>query len=230
MTKKLFTTLVLALITKTGLFAQLNIQPYGSFVRNLNREYKLDTYGFGLQLELTDASNFGYYLGLAYALPMKTTKQIEARAFCNCTEPSTVDVVALYTLAMYRSEAGVRYYVIGEPDNYSGFNAYVNMALGAILTTNKPAYSYYDKEKYGLGYTSDSDVNEDGSEKLALNPILTAGLGIEKNLGIGNILGQLNIAVPASQAGEHGTSSGIEPFTPIPVNINVGYKISLGGN
>ena len=168
-----------------------------------------------------------YYAGLAYASPISTKQEIEARAYSNFTEPSTVQVTGLYKLPMYRLEGGIRYYITGEANNYDGINFYLNLGAEVMFVPNKPKYSYFNKQDYTLGYTPDSDVNEDGTEKFALNLMLAAGTGVEKKLGPGNLFAHITLAFPATQNGNSDISSSLEEFTPIPLNFNIGYKIPL---
>jgi hypothetical protein len=225
--RKMFLFLSLTFIAAKS-FSQTNIQAYGSFIRNLNPDFGGNTQGAGFRFEFgKDESSVSYYAGLAYALPISTKKELEARAYSNFTSPSTVEVTGLYKLPMYRLEGGARYYITGEAHNYEGINFYLNLGAEVIAVPNKPKYSYYDKEYYTLGFTPESDVNEDGTEKLALNIMLAGGAGIEKNIGPGNLFAQITLAFPATQNGNSDISSSLEEFTPIPLNFNIGYKISL---
>lgn len=228
MGKKYFLIVVLLVLIFHESYSQVNIQPYVSYVRNLNPDYKANTYGGGIRFEFgRSESTFSYYAGFGYNLAIKKTAELEARAYSNFTSPETVPVTAKYSLPMYRLEGGSRFYFAGEQHNYEGFNFYANLGAEVIVTPNKPVYSDFDRSLYGLGFSTTSDVNEDGTEKVAINLMLAGGLGIEKNVGMVNIFMQLGIAFPATRSGNSDISSSIESFTPIPVNLNFGIKLPI---
>lgn len=211
-------------------YSQVNLQVYGSFVRNLNPDYRTNTKGGGIRFEIAKPeSSITKYFGAAYNLPMYTLATLEAQAMSSATDPSHVNVTARYKQAMIRLEGGGAYYLAGEGANFDGFNWSLHGGVEAVFIQNKPTYSHYDKEKYTLGYTDDSDVNPDGTGKFDIHLFLTAGTGVEKNLGYGNIFLQAAIAFPVTNVGGSNVASGLEDFTPIPLNINLGYKIPLGG-
>jgi hypothetical protein len=223
--KKVILSLVIS-ITVLSAYSQVNLQVYGSYVRNLNPDFKGKAYGTGLRLEFgEEESSLSYYAGLHYTAPISTKHEVEARAYSSATEPSYVPVTALYKLPIYRLEGGMRYYFAGEPTAYDRFNFYANLGVEVSAVPNKPTYSYFDRELYTLGWSADSDVNEEGSEKLGLNFNLAAGAGIEKNLGPGNLFLHITIAIPAFASGDDG--SDIASFTPLPAGLNLGYKIPL---
>lgn len=210
-------------------YSQVNIQPYISYIRNLNPDYKANTYGGGIRFEFgRSGSTLSTYAGFSYDLAIKKTMEIEARAFNSSTSPTTIPVIAHYSLPMYRLEGGSRYYFTGEQHNYEGVNFYANFGVELIVTPNKPVYSDFDRSLYGLGFSTTSDVNEDGTEKVAINLMLAGGFGIEKNIGGGNLFMQLCIAFPATNSGNNDISSSIASFTPIPVTLNLGIKLPLG--
>jgi hypothetical protein len=223
--KKIILSLVTSFIVLSA-SSQVNLQVYGSYVRNLNPDFKGKAYGTGLRLEFGEQeSSLSYYAGLHYTSAISTKHEVEARAYSSATEPSYVPVTALYKLPIYRLEGGMRYYFAGEPQAYDRVNFYANLGVEVSAVSNKPEYSYFDRELYTLGWSSDSDVNEDGSEKLGLNLNIAAGAGIEKNLGPGNLFLHMTIAIPAFAQGDDG--SDLASFTPVPAGLNLGYKISL---
>jgi hypothetical protein len=157
---------------------------------------------------------------------MYATDELEAQAYSNWTSPSSVPVTARYKQPMMRLETGGKWYISGDAENFEGLNWYVNGGVEVVYIKNDPTYSYYDKDNYTLGYTDDSDVNPDGTDKFGLNLHLAAGTGIEKNLGIGNLFIQATISFPVLHS--NSTPDDVESFTPIPLNLNLGYKIPLG--
>ena len=92
------------------------------------------------------------------------------------------------------------------------------------MSRDTAAYASYDQDLYSLGFSQTSDVNEDGTDKFALNLMLALGAGIEKNIGPGNIFLHVAIALPVIQSS---MNSDIEDFAPLPLNFNAGYKFSL---
>jgi hypothetical protein len=225
--KKIYFTFLIAVACLSS-FSQVNLMGYGSFVRNLNPDYRGNTYGGGIRFEFAKNETFTKYAGFAYDVPMYSTEEIEAQAYSSWTTPSSQTVTARYSRPMMRFEFGANYYLSGDATSFEGLNWYLTVGAEIIYIGNKPTYSSYDKENYTLGYTDNSDVNEDGSEKYGLHLFLMGGTGIEKTLGPGNIFLQATIGLPATNIGSSNVSSSIEDFTPIPLNINIGYKISLG--
>lgn len=221
--------LLVGLISNVIGYSQLNLEMYGSYIHNLNKDFKNNTQGIGMRFEWgQDNADWTKYIGVAYCFPMHATSEIEARAFDNFTTPSTVNVVAKYSQPMVRLEFGGRLYFAGDASGFEGFNGYLNGGAEVVYIQNRPTYSAYDQDKYTLGFTDDSDVNPDGTEKFGLNLGLTFGFGLEKNIGPGNIFLQGAIGVPVLTKNQ--TSSDIADFTPIPLNVNLGYKIPLGTN
>ncbi|MBO9684541.1 MAG: hypothetical protein J7502_18050 [Flavisolibacter sp.] len=216
-----------AILYTTCSFSQTNLEAYGSFIRNFTDGYNNSTQGIGIRIEFGREDAFlTKYFGLAYTFPMYPTDVIEAHAFDNWTTPSYVNVTARYKQSMVRLEGGGKYYLSGDASTFEGVNWYLNGGAEVIYITNTPTYSYYDKENYTLGYTDDSDVNPDGTEKFGLNLHLSVGTGVEKNLGPGNIFCQAGFAFPVVRTNQQ--AGGIESFTPLPLNLNLGYKIPLG--
>jgi hypothetical protein len=179
-------------------FGQVNLQLYGSYIRSLNPDYSNTTQGIGVRFEFgrQDAS-LTKYVGFAYCFPMHPTDELEAQAYSNWTSPSSVPVSARYNQPMLRLETGGRLYISGDAENFEGFNWWLNGGIEVVYVKNQPTYSEYDKENYTLGFSDESDVNPDGSDKFGLNLHLCVGTGIEKNLGIGNIFLQAAISFPA---------------------------------
>lgn len=228
--RKTFLFILLTTVMGLSSFAQLNLEAYGSYVRNFNPDFKNTTKGGGLRLEFgKEDAALTKFVGIAYNLPMYSLAPIEAQAFSNRTEPSWYPVTARYKQPMMRAEFGGRWYITGEAENFEGINWYAQGSVEVIFIRNKPEYSYYDKELYSLGYSPDSDVNEDGTSKFDANFYLAVGTGIEKNLGIGNVFLQAAFAFPAFSPNASG-SANIENFAPIPLNINLGYKVPLRKN
>jgi hypothetical protein len=221
MNKKTFFSF-LAILFSVPSFSQTNFSAYGSFIRNLNKNYKANTYGAGIRFEFAKNPSWTSSLGLAYALPMHTTYMLEARAMSNQTTPQTVNVTGNYTQPMYRLEYSTHIYLGGDALNRKGFSYYLKLGVEAIYVGNKATYSDFDRNLYGLGYTKESDVNEDGSDKFDVNPCASFGLGLEKSIGFGSFFLQTNIALPASNGSG---DSEIADFAPKPFNINIGYKI-----
>lgn len=212
-------------------FSQVNVQFFGSYVRNLNKNYKGNTFGGGVRVEFGDDERaFHTYVGFAYNRPILRRETLEARAYSNFTTPETIPVEAVYKIPNYRLEFGSRYYLTGSAHNYEGINIFLNIGAEVNVAPNKPKYESFDRDLYTLGYTSTSDVNEDGTEKVAINLMLAPGFGIEKTLGPGNIIAHITIAVPVTQNGGSDISASIEDFTPLPLNFNIGYKIPLGSS
>lgn len=212
-------------------FSQVNLEPYASYIRNNNNEFRATTQGIGFRVELgRDDGWVTKYFGVAYAFPMYPTVKWEAHAYDSWTDPSFVDVTARYKQSMVRLEAGCKLYPIGRADKFKGFNWYFNAGLEGNYTTNKATYSYFDQEKYNLGFMENGGNNPDGTDKYALNIYCDLGSGMEIGIGPGNIFVHGSIAIPGMQSfkSSSGTSSDIESFAPVPININVGYKIPLG--
>lgn len=217
---KKITVLVLSVCLTTSLcYSQMNLQIKGSYVRNLEKEYAGNTFGTGFTLEFGGKSkSFNLYTGASYNFPLTIEKNFTARAYSSITDPSTIDVAGRHKLSYYRFELGNRFYFVGESDNQEGVNVYVNLGTELLVVTNKATYQEFDRELYTLGSTG--DVNEDGSNKFANNFMFVVGAGIERNLGPGNIFLNAGIAIPAPQ-----TSDDVTSIAPIPLNINLGYKI-----
>ena len=227
--KKLFCSASLLFLIILESHSQFNLQPYGSFVRNMNRYFKGNTFGGGIRAEFGDeGSRISKYFGLGYNIPIKTTYELEAEAYSSFTSPDYVPVTATYSQPMYRAESGIRYYIAGESQNFEGINVFANVGAELIVTLNKPTYSDFDRENYTLGFSG--DVNEDGSEKVAINAMIAAGLGIEKNIGTFNLFLHAGIALPATQLGNSDISENIESFSPTPLNVSLGIKIPIGNN
>ena len=209
-------------------FTQSNLQVYSSYVKNLNKDYKGNTFGLGFRIEFgKDDATLTKYAGFAYNAPIITHATNQAIAYSSLTDPYSIDVATVYKIPSYRAEFGGRFYFVGSAHNYDGINVFGNGGAEVIFAPNKPKYESYDKDLYNLGYTEGSDVNEDGTEKFALNLMLVFGAGIEKNIGPGNIFLHAAIALPVTTNGNSDISSRIEDFTPLPLNINLGYKIPL---
>jgi len=204
--------------------SQTNMQVFGSYVKNLNKDYSGSTYGVGIRFELgKDDAFFNKYIGFAYNGAITTHAINEAHAYSSLTDPQTIDVPTVYKIPTYRLEGGGRLYFSGSAHNYGGVNAFLNAGAEVIFAPNHPEYASYDQDLYTLGFTQTSDVNEDGTDKFALNLMLALGAGIEKNIGPGNIFMHVAIALPVIQ----NSNSDIEGFTPLPLNFNLGYKFSL---
>lgn len=210
--------------------AQSNLEAYAGYVKNLNKNFKASAPGFGFRFEWGNSeARFTKYAGIGFALPMKATDAVEARAFSNQTSPSYVPVDASYSQSMYRLELGARYYFVGNAFFEEGFNWYVNGAAELIYMNNKPTYSQYDKSKYTLGYTDDSSVNPDGTDKKDINFHIGLGTGFEKQAGPGFVVLQAAISFPATTVNSQDVSDNLTSMTPIPVFFNIGYKFPLGG-
>ena len=223
--KKIILFHIFIAVYSSTLLSQTNMQVFGSYVKNLNKDYKGLTYGVGIRFEFgKDDAFFNKYIGFAYNGPITTHAINEARAYSSLTDPQTIDVPTVYKIPAYRLEGGGRLYFSGSAHNYDGMNAFLNCGAEVIFAPNHPEYTSYDQELYTLGYTQTSDVNEDGTDKFALNLMLALGAGIEKNFGPGNIFLHVAIALPVIQ---NGTNSDIEDFVPVPLNFNAGYKFSL---
>jgi hypothetical protein len=224
--KKIYLSLASALAV-ISVSAQVNVQTYGSFVKNLNPDYKGKAFGAGLRFEFGgEESQVSYYAGLHYTAPITTKEELYAQAMSNMTDPSSVPVTASYKLPIYRLDGGIRYYITGGPAEYQAVNFYLNGGVELCFVPNKPTYSEFDRELYTLGYSPESDVNEDGTEKRAINLALAIGTGVEKKAGPGNVFLQVALAFPAFAQGDDG--SDLAAFTPIPLNVNLGYKIPFG--
>jgi len=229
--KKRILTLVILIGIKGSIFSQVNLQVFGSYVKNLNKDYKGTTYGGGIRIEFgREDATLNTYAGFAYTRPIITRITQEARAYSNFTSPQTIDVETVYKIPNYRAEFGSRYYLTGSAHNYESINTFINVGAEIIFAPNKPKYESYDKDLYTLGYTSDSDVNEDGTEKFALSLMIAIGGGVEKNAGPGNIFLHVAIALPVTRNGNTDISSSIVDFTPLPLNFNIGYKFPLGSS
>jgi hypothetical protein len=230
MKKSIFTLLILAGI-KSSIFSQVNVQAFASYVINLNKDYKGTTYGGGVRMEFgKEDATINTYIGLAYTRPIITRINQEARAYSNFTSPQTVDVETVYKIPNYRVEFGTRYYLSGSAHNYESANVFLNVGAEVLLAPNKPKYESFDMDLYTLGFSEGSDVNVDGSEKLALSLMIAIGAGFEKNLGLGNVFLHTTFALPATRNGNSDISSSIVDFTPLPLNFNIGYKFPLGSS
>jgi hypothetical protein len=229
--KKNLLFFALSMIFAIPVFSQVNLQLFGSYVENLNKNSKGNTYGGGIRIEFgRDDATLSTYAGFAYNSPIVRHETLEARAYSNFTTPETIPVEAVYKIPNYRLEFGSRYYISGSPHNYESVNFFINVGVEVNVAPNKPTYESFDRDLYTLGFTEGSDVNEDGTDKVAINLMLAPGIGIEKNLGPGNIFAHIAIALPVTQNGGSDLSSAIEDFTPLPLNFNIGYKISLSSS
>jgi len=229
--KKILLVFVLSTTCIVPAFSQVNLQFFGSYVRNLNKNSKGNTSGGGVRVEFGDDEKAMHtYIGFAYNRPIVRHETLEARAYSNFTTPETIPVEAVYKIPNYRLEFGTRYYLTGSAHNYESINIFIHIGAEVNVAPNKPTYESFDRDLYTLGYTSDSDVNEDGTEKVAINLMLSPGVGIEKNLGPGNIFAHITISVPVTQNGGSDISASIEDFTPLPLNFNIGYKIPLSSS
>jgi hypothetical protein len=219
--------LIISIFSSTWSYGQSNLELYGSYIHNLNKDYKNNTQGVGLRFEWGRGNeSVTKYIGLAYGFPMHVTSELEARAYDNFTSPSTVNVTAKYSQPMVRLEGGGKLYLSGSGSSFEGLNSYLNGGAEVLYIQNKPTYSEYDKDNYTLGFTDESDVNPDGSEKFGLNLHITFGFGIEKTVGSGNLFLQCAISLPALHGNEPATD--VQDFTPIPLNVNLGYKLPIG--
>lgn len=217
--------IICTLFTSIVSYSQVNLHTYGSFIRDLNPENKVNTYGIGVRLEFAkEQSNFSKYLGFAYTLPMRHTEQLEAQSMSSWTSPSSVTVTANYSRPMFQLEVGSNIYITGVPNDYENFNWYLGGGVAAVYLGNKPSYSSYDENNYTLGYTKESTVNRDGSPKYILNLNLAVHTGIEKNVGPGNVFLQTGVSFPVVQSN---TIDEIASISPILLSLNLGYKISL---
>lgn len=228
MKKHIFISLLFAIFCHVS-DAQVNLQLSGNFVRNFNPDSKSNSFGGGLNIEFAGNQTFTKYVGISYILPTTFTEEIEASAFSNLTEPYYIPVTATYKRPMFRIDGGINYYLAGEANNTEGFNWFIGGGAAIIYTGNKVSYSSFDRTEYTLGYSSDSDVNEDGSEKFGLNVMLALGTGIEKNIGIGNLVLQANFAFPVTRVNNSDVTEMLQSFTPIPLTVSLGYKFPLGG-
>jgi hypothetical protein len=227
MQKRSLLILVMAFIGSSAI-SQVNLQLYGSFVQNLEADNKGSAFGGGLRVEFGDEDEpFTYYAGIAYNSPIKTTRIIQAAAYSGGTNPPTVPVTATYKLSSFRTESGARYYFMGGLGNDNAFNFFANLGAELFLAFNNASFSNYDENLYGLGYSGDSEVNDDGSQKFALNIMLAGGFGIEKNVGFGNLFSQVALSYPVIKPRTTIITSPVERLAPIPLNINVGIKIPL---
>ena len=71
-----------------------------------------------------------------------------------------------------------------------------------------------------------SGINPDGTDKYGLDLHISLGTGIEIGTGPGNIVLHGSITLPTLASGQ--TGADLDSFTPIPLNVNLGYKILLG--
>jgi hypothetical protein len=215
---------ICAIFSSIVSYSQVNLNTYGSFIRDLNPENKENTLGAGVRVEFAEEeSNFSKYVGFAYALPVRYTEELQAQSMSSSTSPSSVKVTANYSRPMFQLEVGLNLYLAGAPDNFENFNWYIG-GVAAVYLGNKPSYSSYDEDNYSLGYTKESSVNRDGSPKYILNLHIAAMTGIEKNLGPGNVFFQTGVSFPAVKSN---TIDEIASFSPVPLSLNLGYKISL---
>src|ERR1051325_9334302 len=101
--KKNIQLLIIFSISAFSGFSQVNVQLFGSYVKNLNKDYKGITYGGGIRFEFGNEDATIYkYVGLAYTRPIITRFVQEARAYSNFTSPETIDVETVYKIPNYR--------------------------------------------------------------------------------------------------------------------------------
>jgi hypothetical protein len=221
--KKIVLIFSLFCLTTSVSYAQVNLELKGSFVRNLDKDLAGNTFGTGFTLEFGGNKRaYNLYAGASYNFPITVEKDLTARASNSSTNPSTTDVMARYELTYYRFEVGGRVYLVGDATNQEYINFHVNLGGEFLLVTNKAAYQDFDRSLYSLGWFENNQTNEDGTYKYANNLMFVIGTGIDRKLGVGNIFLSASIAIPAPQ-----NSDDLTPIAPIPVNVNLGYKIFL---
>src|SRR4051812_38661364 len=178
---------LLIIVNVYSAFSQrhVNMQVYGSYVRNVNPDFRGTAPGAGLRIEtFKEDAVFSKYFGVHYTSPITLAEPAQANAKSSATDPSSMSITANYKVANYRLEYGSRYYFKGEANEYKGFNFYANMGVELWYFTNRLTYSGYDEELYEpqTFFTQDSDVNPDGSDKFGLSFALAIGAGFEKNI------------------------------------------------
>lgn len=226
--KKTLVSFVLLFAVSTT-FSQVNMQIFGSLILNLNKEFKGTTPGAGIRVEFNE-ERFSAYGGIGYAAAITTKKKLVARNMYG-GNPDQMEIPTTYKLPMYRLESGGRFYFIGQADNYDGINAYVGLGTEVILVTNKPKYENFDENNYTFDTESDYDIgggNPDGTSKLTLHWGVTGGLGLEKNVGKGNVFFNGNISYMLLTTENPELAFPLKTLKPIPLNINIGYKFSIG--
>lgn len=223
---KVILVLTVSVLLAFKSYSQSSLSFYGSYIHNLRNGFKNNTQGIGARFEWgKEAATLTKYVGLSYGFPFHLTLDLEARAFDNFTSPQTVAVTGKYSQPMVRLETGGNLYLVGDPSGLESVNWYLNGGIELLYINNKPTYLDYDKEKYTLGFSDDSDVNPDGSEKFGLNFQLAVGTCLEKNIGGGSVFLQTAISVPVYSSAQ--TSGDIPYFVPSPLSVNIGYKIPL---
>jgi len=225
--KELYIILTFCLIVLT-VKAQINIAPYGTFVRNLNKSTGGNTIGSGLLIEISkEESLFNIYVDASYCRPIITRSIVEGIAFNSGTNPSRIYVAALYKVPIYRLEFGNRFYITGSGRNKDGVNVFANIAVALTYTPCNARYELYNDDLYTLGFMETSQLNPDGTEKHGADILFVLGAGIEKKIGIGNLFFLTSIGIPTTQAGPNSSNSELSTFYPIPLNLSIGYKFIL---
>ena len=126
----------------TKAFTQLNFQAFGSYVLNLNKDYKGSAYGAGIRFEFGSNDAFmNKYVGFAYNAPIATHVINEAHAYSSLTDPQSIEVPTVYKIANYRLETGGRFYLSGAAHNYEGINTYLSGGVELIFAPKKPQHA-----------------------------------------------------------------------------------------
>jgi len=173
------------------------------------------SFGPGVDLSYSpDESKIEYYFNGAYFLPATSV----GTGLVYDNNSSSTEATLTQKTSLIGLSLGARYFFTDRTEN--DFNAYAAANANFVFGNTTSSYSNVPQ-----GY---SPAYNDGSSGKSSQVMVGLGIGVEYNLGSGNIFAEAQIRFPASS---YNSRTGYADDVQIPAHpwFSVGYRFSFGG-
>lgn len=157
---------------------------------------------YGLDEQKVIVVGFDYYFGSVF------DNAIIGEPF---TGNNTIEIPVEERLKFIHIQTGSKYYLLGDYED--DMNVYATVLAGLMLAPYSTTIGDYDKTKYYTFYEEEKET--------FVNFTIGAGIGAEKKMGLGYVFADLNLILPANQAGRVSVSITI----PASITFDAGARI-----